>query len=110
MTSHELSGLDERTAIDDWIALSPTEEAALLAVAQISQPDVFPWGGAVIDHANEHYHSMSERQGYRALTSLTEAGLLTELDPEGRIDYYDVTEEGEQLLQAVRDELQILLE
>jgi len=110
MSADELTGLDEGPPLSDWVALSPTEEAAFLAVAQLSQPDYSPWGGVVVDHANEHYHSLSERQGYRALTNLTEQGLLTELNPEGRIDYYEVTEEGKQLLQAVRDELQTAIE
>ncbi|WP_018258815.1 hypothetical protein [Halomicrobium katesii] len=110
MSADELTGLPERPPLSDWVALSPTEEAAFLAVAQLLQPDFFPWGGGIIDYADEHYHSMSERQGYRALTNLTEKDLIVELDPEGRIDYYDVTDEGEQLLHVVRDELQILLE
>lgn len=53
---------------------------------------------------------MSERQGYRALTNLTDQDFLTELDPDGKIDYYEITEEGEQLLQAVRDEMRAVLE
>ncbi|WP_018258848.1 helix-turn-helix domain-containing protein [Halomicrobium katesii] len=109
MSAEELSGLDP-TTVDEWIALSPTEEAIFLAVGRLSQPEIFPWGGAVIDHADEHYHSMSERQGYRALTNLTDQDFLTELDPDGKIDYYEITEEGEQLLQAVRDEMRAVLE
>ncbi|WP_188853718.1 hypothetical protein [Haloarcula argentinensis] len=68
--------------------------------------DGSPWGGAIISSALENGADISERQGYRALNTLTDKGILREVNPEGAANQYEVTQKGRQAMKAMRKHVQ----
>ncbi|GGM50217.1 hypothetical protein GCM10009006_34270 [Haloarcula argentinensis] len=102
-SADELMGVDEGSQVKPYLALPPSQRVMLHETAAL---DGSPWGGAIISSALENGADISERQGYRALNTLTDKGILREVNPEGAANQYEVTQKGRQAMKAMRKHVQ----